>query len=82
MPKLHIGECINCEKQLFEGDRGLSYSDGPMACEDCAPTYSQAKEEWDLCAGSDPDGYARFIKGVNLHIAGGGSMGDKFIEVL
>lgn len=42
-----VGKCDQCGRALFVGDRAFSYDDGPMFCEQHAPTWTERREELD-----------------------------------
>ena len=78
-----VGTCEHCEKQLYEGDKGFWYDDGPMFCETCSPTWNELKAEQDegIRAGDfkdwfeEPEDADVARESVLAHIAAGD--GDK-----
>lgn len=81
-PRELFCDCIGCEKPIYVGDRGFFYSDGPVACEMCAPTYAEAKTQWEEQHKDDPEGFAAFGKAYDAHIAAGGKPTDQCVTVL
>lgn len=81
-----LTDCVGCQKPLFVGDMGLAYQEGELCCESCAPTYEQAKAEWEEQIKDDPqnnpEGYAEFCKAYDAHIAAGGKPSDQCVSVL
>jgi hypothetical protein len=77
----YVGNCEGCDKMLFVGDVGLRCDDGPVLCAEHAPTWAEAKTQWD--AGEnfdkiDSERHVAFMESYNKHIAEGGSVDDKF----
>lgn len=81
-----IDDCVGCRKLLFVGDMGFSYQDGELCCAECAPTYEQAKVEWDEQIKADPqnnpEGYAEFRKAYDAYIAAGSKPTDQCVSAL
>jgi hypothetical protein len=40
-----VGQCESCNRKLYEGDRGFSYRDGPITCEECSPTLADVIDQ-------------------------------------
>jgi len=53
------------------------YSDGVVACRDCAPTYAEAQKGY---ASSDLTAQLYFAQRLKRHLAAGGNMTDKFFN--
>lgn len=72
-------QCEGCSKDLFEGDRAHYCSDGPVLCEDCAPTWADIAHEYDEAEArgefedlfDDPDMARLSRETVNARIADG-----------
>lgn len=76
------GRCETCDRLLFYGDRGHRCDDGPIVCEEHAPTWADIKEEWTCAVDPDPDDLREALADVEAHVAGGGSLEDKVIHEL
>jgi hypothetical protein len=70
--------CEGCLDAIIVGEKYVPAGDGVVLCAECAPTWGEAKAQWDEFpdAGEDGDGTA-FQKMYQAHIAGGGSADDK-----
>jgi hydrogenase maturation factor HypF (carbamoyltransferase family) len=82
MATYELGRCENCRKKLHDGERGFRYSDGPMACEACSPTYEEAKRGFTEQAFEEPESYRTFCQRMNNHLRSGGAMSEKYTVVL
>ncbi|KQZ00883.1 hypothetical protein ASD45_08450 [Pseudolabrys sp. Root1462] len=63
---------------------GFAYED-ELCCAECAPTYEQAKAEWEEQKDEpqdNPEAYAEFCKAYDAHIAAGGKPSDQCVTVL
>lgn len=81
------GECEGCGKLLFAGEMGLRCNDGPILCEECAPTWEEAKftHAGDAAIGEDDEmreSREYFNSRYAEHIAAGGSPDDKMMGAL
>ncbi len=77
-----LGECESCRAALHEGDLGFHHSDGVIVCENCAPTYAEADRGFEAQAFEFPEDYRHFCARMKNHLAGGGSMSDKYLVSL
>ena len=76
-----FGQCVGCDKHLFEGDRAYHYTD-EIACEDCAPTWADIKYMLENDAdGFEPDRIDATRRAVAAHQASG-TLGQKVLTVL
>lgn len=71
------GFCEGCGTILFVGDKGFRFDDGPICCEECAPTWANAKEN--IEAGDDEEAKADFLPRFETYVADGGSPDDKLL---
>lgn len=79
-----VGHCEHCEKILFVGELGLRCDDGPVLCEEHAPTWDDARAQWSEDPAADepnPD-RADFMARYDAHIAAGGKGTDTFVHIL
>ena len=76
----YLGCCEGCDKMLFVGDVGLRCDDGPLLCAEHAPSWGDAKHQWDADEqlDDDPERRAAFMAAYDAHIAAGGAAADKF----
>lgn len=76
-----IGRCVGCECCLIIGEQGYSYEGGEVSCEECSPTWEDAKAEW-LVEGQDEEDRKRFLDDYNSFVAAGGDPSDKPLRTL
>ena len=80
-----LGKCIGCDAPLFEGDKGFRYTEGELACEDCASTWQEWKEEAEETLADEfadeehKASAASLLKRCADHAASGGSLSDKWV---
>lgn len=80
------GTCEGCAKIILAGDIGYRDDDVTL-CETCAPTWGDCKEQTEAALNLDPDDDDRthlhaFLARVAAHVAGGGSLSDKYTREL
>jgi hypothetical protein len=76
------GTC-ECGRILFYGEKAHTCEDGPLLCEDCAPTWNDLRQQYDadkelggfVESFDTPEDAARADRTVDAHIAAGN--GDK-----
>jgi hypothetical protein len=74
-----IYECESCSRKLYEGDMHYAYDDGPVFCEEHAPTWNDLKSMQDEAkaggyfehAFNDPDHARDAEESVAQHLAAG-----------
>lgn len=76
------GSCEGCDRLLFVGEMGHRCEDGPLLCEEHAPTYGDVKRQWEEKDDADPDERQDAINAAETHVAAGGSLGDKVLHDL
>lgn len=85
-----FGHCERCNKLLFQGELGCTpYADDSSVvyCADHAPTLGDLKAHWDRIDPSvddedDADRRAAFSAMLEAHLAAGGTLEHKQLEVL
>lgn len=84
------GQCEGCSKQLRTGDKAHICNDGPILCEECAPTFGELQQaaNWELEGKVHSFSFTgrqqavAAIEKVAAHIKGGGSMDDPVVVEL
>jgi hypothetical protein len=72
--------CEGCSKVLHLGDHVFEYSECRV-CEECAPTWEEAKRGFEREVFEEPDNWRTFQARLNAHLANGGSMSDRCTEI-
>lgn len=77
------GYCEVCNKLLLSGDKGHSCADGPILCEDHAPTYRALQRQLEEAT---EEGDSEWIRATSQdiadHLTSGGTVDDKILHTL